>query len=535
MLGGGTEAGESYAQSFKSGALSMVAKLGVGAAIGKTIASSIKEGAALEQSIGGIETLFKDQAETMIGYAKEAYQTAGVSANEYMTQVTSFSAGLIQSLEGDTKKAGEIANMAMIDMADNANKMGTNMQDIQNAYQGFAKQNYTMLDNLKLGYGGTKTEMERLLADAEKLTGIHYDIENLSDVYSAIHAVQEEIGITGTTALEAKETVSGSFNAMKAAWGNLLGALAMGDGVGEAMQNLGSTIATFLIDNLLPMLGRILAGIPELVAGVISAIVPKIAEGVPQLLTSVGEAVTRMVQAIGEKLPEFLQKGAELMQNLGRGFMENLPTLLTGAVRAMAALLAEIIKAIPKLILGGVKLIGGLAKGLLQGIPTLVAETPNIISAIVKGLLSLVGELGKVGIELMKGLAQGIWNGVKAAVDAAIGAGKKVLGAFTGLFGIHSPSRVMAGYGEMMNLGLAEGMLDSVRPVEKAMGVVKDAATGSFTTSIAANAKSGNTDLGAVVTLLARILEKDQNVYIDGKEAGRLLTPYISKEMAIGL
>lgn len=377
--------------------------------------------------------------------------------------------------------------------------------------------------------------MERLLADAEKLTGIHYDIDNLADVYSAVHAIQEEIGITGTTALEAKETVSGSFNAMKAAWDNLLGALAMGDGVGEAMQNLGSTIATFLIDNLLPMLGRILAGIPELVAGVISAIVPKIAEGVPQLVASVAEAVTRMVQAIGEKLPEILQKGAELMQNLGRGFMENLPTLLTGAIRAMAALLAEIIKAIPQLLAGGVKLIAGLAKGLIQGIPALLTEVPNIISAIVKGLLSLVGELGKVGIELMKGLAQGIWNGVKAAVDAAIGAGKKVLGAFTGLFGIHSPSRVMAGYGEMMNLGLAEGMLDSVRPVEKAMDVVKDAATGTFTTSIAANAKSGNTDLGAVVTLLARILEKDQNVYIDGKEAGRLLTPYISKEMAIGL
>lgn len=234
------------------------------AGIGKAIAASITEGGALEQSIGGIETLFKENADTVRKYANEAYKTVGVGANEYMENVTSFSASLLQSMGGDTAAAAEKANMAMVDMGDNANKMGTAMRDIQNAYQGFAKQNYTMLDNLKLGYGGTKTEMERLLADATKLSGIEYNIENLDDVYSAIHVVQQELGITGTTALEAEETITGSLNALKAAFKDTLGNLALGEDIGPSLQALAETTSTFFFNNFLPMLWNILKEIPNM-------------------------------------------------------------------------------------------------------------------------------------------------------------------------------------------------------------------------------------------------------------------------------
>lgn len=227
--------------------VSSIKKVIAAAGIGKALVDTIKQGGALEQSIGGIETLFKDHADTVRKYANEAYKTVGVSANEYMENVTSFSASLLQSLGGDTKEAARIAHMAMVDMGDNANKMGTAMRDIQNAYQGFAKQNYTMLDNLKLGYGGTKAEMERLLRDAQKITGIKYDINNLADVYEAIHVIQQELGITGTTALEAEETIVGSFNAMKSAFTNVLGALAIGENLGGALKALASTVSIFLL------------------------------------------------------------------------------------------------------------------------------------------------------------------------------------------------------------------------------------------------------------------------------------------------
>ena len=224
------------------------------AAIGKALGAALTEGAALEQSLGGIETLFKDSADKVKQNAAEAYRTAGMSANQYMELTTSFAASLLQSLGGDTKKAAEISDMAMTDMSDNANKMGTDMERITDAYQGFAKQNYTMLDNLKLGYGGTKEEMQRLLADAEKITGVKYDISNLSDVYSAIHVIQGELDITGTTAKEAASTLSGSFASMQAAFKNVLGQLTLGQDIGPALSALAETVTTFLVGNLLPAL-----------------------------------------------------------------------------------------------------------------------------------------------------------------------------------------------------------------------------------------------------------------------------------------
>ena len=253
----GTFAGESLGSNIVGTFKKIVAAAG----IGKAFSAALSEGAALQQSLGGVETLFKDSADKVKGFANEAYKTTGLSANAYMENVTGFSASLLQSLGGDTNKAAETANMAMIDMSDNANKMGTSMESIQLAYQGFAKQNYTMLDNLKLGYGGTKQEMQRLLADAEKLTGVKYDINNLSDVYSAIHAIQENLDITGTTAREAATTFTGSFESMKAAAQNVLGKIAIGENVTPALQSLLETTKTFLFGNFLPMIGNILSGL----------------------------------------------------------------------------------------------------------------------------------------------------------------------------------------------------------------------------------------------------------------------------------
>ena len=254
-------AGQSAGQSLGSSLVSVMTKVIAAAGIGKAFSAAISEGAALQQSLGGVETLFKGSADKVKGYANEAYKTTGLSANAYMENVTGFSASLLQSLGGDTNKAAETANMAMIDMSDNANKMGTSMESIQMAYQGFAKQNYTMLDNLKLGYGGTKQEMERLLNDAQKLTGVKYDINNLSDVYNAIHAIQENLDITGTTAKEAASTFSGSFESMKAAAQNVLGKLALGENILPSLHALLKTTSTFLFDNFLPMIGNVLSGL----------------------------------------------------------------------------------------------------------------------------------------------------------------------------------------------------------------------------------------------------------------------------------
>lgn len=269
-------AGQSAGMTIGSSIASIATKVIAAAGIGKAFSAAISEGANLQQSLGGIDTLFKDSAEKVKGYANEAFRTAGLSANAYMENVTGFSASLLQSLGGDTAKAADVANMAMIDMSDNANKMGTSMDRIQDAYQGFAKQNYTMLDNLKLGYGGTKTEMERLLADAEKLTGVKYDINNLADVYQAIHAIQGQLDITGTTAKEASSTFSGSFAAMKASAQNVLGKLALGENVMPALQALLDTTSTFLFNNFIPMVQNILSGLPGLLGRTLNKVVNSI-------------------------------------------------------------------------------------------------------------------------------------------------------------------------------------------------------------------------------------------------------------------
>lgn len=324
----GVSAGESLGSKMMGAVSGIIAAAGIGKAIG----ASINEGAALQQSLGGVETLFKDSADKVKGFANEAYKTTGLSANAYMENVTGFSASLLQSLGGDTDKAAETANMAMIDMSDNANKMGTSMESIQLAYQGFAKQNYTMLDNLKLGYGGTKQEMQRLLSDAEKLTGVKYDMNNLSDVYSAIHAIQENLDITGTTAREAATTFTGSFESMKAAAQNVLGKLSLGEDIQPALQSLLETTSTFLFGNLIPMIGNILKQIPNLILGGIKGVFSGIfGEGL-------GSIMGGIVTALGSAFLAF--KAFSAVTGLLSGIpaiLTTIKTAVTGLFTAMSA------------------------------------------------------------------------------------------------------------------------------------------------------------------------------------------------------
>ena len=314
---------KSAGQSAGNSLVSTIKNAVIAAGIGKLFATSLLEGGKLQQSLGGVETLFKNNANMVKQYANEAYKTTGLSANAYMENVTGFSASLLQSLGGDTAKAAKVANMAMVDMADNSNKMGTSMELIQNAYQGFAKQNYTMLDNLKLGYGGTKQEMQRLLADAQKLTGVKYDINNLSDVYEAIHVIQKELDITGTTAKEASTTLQGSFASMKASFLNLLGNLSLGQNIKPALEALASTTMTFLVGNFLPMVGNILKGLPTLVIGAFSGLAEQlrgilgdeVVNKIQGYLEKVSGAVDSFIEVLTGKLST--AQGIDLMKSLG--------------------------------------------------------------------------------------------------------------------------------------------------------------------------------------------------------------------------
>lgn len=317
--GVGESVGGSIAQKIKKA----IVAAGIGTAITSTIKSAIGEGSALEQSIGGVETLFKGAEETMFAYAKNAYANAGISANSYMEQANSFAAALVSSTGKNTKEAAEIANTALTDMADNSAKMGTNMEDLQNAYQGFAKQNYTMLDNLKLGYGGTKEEMQRLLAEAEKLTGVHYDISNLGDVYNAIHAIQSDLGLTGVAADEAKRTFSGSFGAMKAAAQNLMGYMATGmtEDVGQGMMNLLDTASTFLFGNAIPMIGRFVEQIPSVLTQGMNILTERLREGGSDAAL---EGVGAFLESISESIPGLVAATARLAGAAGQWVIDHI-------------------------------------------------------------------------------------------------------------------------------------------------------------------------------------------------------------------
>lgn len=516
---------DSAGSSFGGKMVGMIKKVIAAAAIGKALSASISEGAALEQSLGGIETLFKDSADKVKANAAKAYQTAGMSANDYMELTTSFSASLLSSLAGDTSKAADVADMAMVDMSDNANKMGTNMEDIKNAYQGFAKQNYTMLDNLKLGYGGTKSEMERLLADAQKISGVEYNIDNLSDVYSAIHVIQGQLDITGTTAKEAATTISGSFNQMKAAAKNVMGEIALGMDVGPALNELANTIITFAVGNLLPAIWNVISALPSAIVTFVTALgpqlftavsglIPQIASGIttgiptlyqsamqlmdqfnvgiqeqlptllqkgvdfisnivngilqnlPQVITMAGNVITYFANTIISMLPTILDAGARLLLRLVNGIINNLPQITQAAVTAIVRFVASIGQNLPQILQSGITIIGKLAAGLIRAIPNLVGQIPAIISAIVNAFTSQ--NWGSIGINIISGIASGLRSAAHMLWDAV----KGVLGGFKenvlAFFGIHSPSRWGMFVGEMIDTGIANGLTGNTSLISNA-------------------------------------------------------------------
>jgi phage-related protein len=423
----GQEAGTSFMSGFKGAALKIAAALGIGAAIKTGITAALSEGASLQQSLGGIETLFKDNATQVIKYADEAYKTTGLSANAYMENVTGFSASLLQSLGGDTAKAAEVANMAMIDMADNSNKMGTSMESIQTAYQGFAKQNYTMLDNLKLGYGGTKEEMQRLLRDAEKLTGTKYDINNLNDVYQAIHTIQENLDITGTTAKEASTTFTGSFNAMKAAAHNLLGDLALGEDVEPALIALADTAKTFFVDNFLPMLWNVVKGVPdilesafELASAAIGENLGSIMESVPELLQIGQDMVIGIYNSALEAIPGLLNIVSDIVNGLVESFMQNWPSIFQAGTDFVFQLIDGLVQAAPGALQAGIDLISSLLQTIYSNAPQFISSGFEVVTNLISGIIQRIPDLVDTAINMITNLVTTIWNNLPQILNAGV-------------------------------------------------------------------------------------------------------------------
>ena len=484
--------------------------IATGTALAGIVAAGVKSYADLEQNIGGVETLFKENADKVIKNAQQAYKTAGVSANEYMQGVVSFSASLLQSLGNDTAKAADIADMAFKDMSDNANKMGTDMSSIQNAYQGFAKQNYTMLDNLKLGYGGTKTEMERLLADATKLSGVKYDIKNLSDVYSAIHVIQQEMGITGTTAKEATETITGSVNSMKAAFDNFLNGSGSPEELSETILNVLSNIGK-AITKLAP---HILSGIVVLIKEVIPEAIKMLFNLIPTLMDAISDMIDELLELLVNNTDSLEKAIVELYEKSMEFMTKNLPKIvqialtlvitfakaLSQAWPKMQPAIYECILTIVELIVDNLDLIIevaadliiALTEGLIDSLPILIDKIPTIIVKLVEAiirclpkifdagvkildkLLEGIGNIGNKMLDMGKNLIQGLidgiqqgWNNLKKGVgDTA----DKITNYLKEKFGIHSPSKVFRDeIGKNLGLGLIEGIEDTQKQVNYAM------------------------------------------------------------------
>lgn len=521
----------------------------------KAMASAIKEATAAlvdlgkqsimgfaeqEQLIGGVDTLFKESSAQVQQYANDAYKTAGLSANQYMETVTSFSASLLQSMGGDTQAAAEKANRAITDMSDNANKMGTDMTSIKNAYQGFAKQNYTMLDNLKLGYGGTKQEMERLVAEAAAMTDEQKKLNvavnagdlSFSNIVDAISVVQEHLDIAGTTADEAATTIQGSANAMKSAWSNLITGMSNDNlDLDKLVQNVIDSVNIFadnLTTRLQTMLPRFAEGLNKLVTGLIpyvgpalELLLPSLVQGIGSLVSGIVQALPAAVQAISAVvpmlveqitilLPQILSAGIDIIAALASGIGENLPALIPAAVDAIITVAEGLVDHVDEIIIAAGSLIAGLTQGLIEALPRLVVRLPEIIGAIVKGLLSGMASIGEVGSQLVHGLFDGISNAASWLYDKLRGWVSDVLGWVKGLFGIHSPSKVFADeIGKFIppgiTLGVEQAMPRAMRDMSEELSALSALPMGGGTT----------TNMGGVVLNVYGAEGQDVNALAD--------------------
>lgn len=430
----GFSAGIKKVGSLAKGGLAVLgtAVTSVATAFGGLSKAALDSVASLEQNIGGVETLFKDNAQTVIDNANNAYKTAGMSANEYMQNVTSFSASLLQSVSGDTAEAAKIADMAMVDMSDNANKMGTDMERITDAYQGFAKQNYTMLDNLKLGYGGTKTEMQRLLADATKLSGVKYDINNLSDVYSAIHVIQEDLDITGTTAKEAATTIEGSMNSAKSAFDNFLNgsgsAEELADTITIAAENIGSNLAE-IVPRLIETIPAVMDGISETMeenssqltqfgSNLISSILTGAMNALPGMVDVAIGAINFMIQQVDANLPQLLAAGGRLIVALVNGALTLIPSLAELGISIISTIVQGIGTSLSGMTDSGGSAVGEMVDGALSQLPELITTGGEMLNSTVDGVLSGLPQALESGVEIAGSVATGILNNLPAVLGA---------------------------------------------------------------------------------------------------------------------
>lgn len=462
-----------------------VAGVAAGAtAIGALGTKAVAAYADYEQLVGGVETLFKDSQDQVMDYANNAYKTAGLSANEYMETVTSFSASLLQALDGDTSAAADKANLAITDMSDNANKMGTDMTSIQNAYQGFAKANYTMLDNLKLGYGGTQAEMERLLADAEKISGIKYDISSYADIVDAIHVVQTEMGITGTTAEEAASTIQGSFGMMKSAWQNLV------TGMADPDQDLGVLVGNFTDsvviagNNLIPRIQELLPRIVEATTSLIGTVseqlpailgtvLPSLVEGATNLVTGLMAAlpsvlsvladvaptvINTLVPALIELLPQITQTGIDVIVSLAQGIADALPQLIPAATDAIIEIVEVLTSPdnLGNLIDAALAIILALVDGLVDATPKLIAAVPDVIANLVTAIVANMPKILEAGVEITMALADGL---IKAIPELVAAIPNLILGIVQGIID-NLPEIIMAG--PKIIAALATGLIEAI-------------------------------------------------------------------------
>ena len=541
MGGEVSAAGESAGTLLGTKLVGTLKKVIAAAGIGKMISDSLNLGGALQQSIGGIETLFgtggrsieeyaksvgksvdavKDEyaslmqsQQTVFDNAAQAYRTVGLSANEYMEQTTSFAASLLSSVSEDTNTAAQLANMAMVDMADNANKMGTDMASIQNAYQGFAKQNYTMLDNLKLGYGGTQAEMQRLLTDAEKLSGVHYELGNLADMYSAIHVIQTDLDITGTTAKEAATTLTGSFAAMKAAAQNVLGDWSTGADLTAPMQALADTARTFLQGNLLPMIGNVLAGIPQLVYGLVpevlqtgtelvSSLAAGFVQGIPAFLSTALPQLLSFTEELRANAGQFVDAGLNCITQLLNGLIAGLPQLIAYVPDIIINIAGIINDNMPKILAQGISIIVQLIAGIIQAVPSLLANWKKILQAV----LSVISAINWLNIG--KNILTSVANGVKSM-------GSSMLTAFKGGFSsalswIKSLPAQAVKWGKNLIQGFIKGLTGKGNVVSNAATAVTAGISLAETASgkqdnWAASWASSNTSLGSSAQTMAEI------------------------------
>lgn len=588
----------------KIGSIASIAFKGVTVAIGTASAAltglttaSVNSYADLEQNIGGIETLFKDSANKVIKNAENAYKTAGMSANQYMETVTGFSASLLQSVGGDTEKAADSANMALIDMADNANKMGTSMESIQWAYQGFAKQNYTMLDNLKLGYGGTKEEMERLLADAQKLTGVKYDISNLNDVFNAIHVIQGELGITGTTAQEAATTITGSIGSMKAAFDNFLN----GSGTIDQLINTGLTAIQNIVNaagKLLPDLIQSIANATPQIVSTINTIFPQILnliignaptilnsigqvlmalsttlmEYMPQILTLAMQLIQYFLNGLITMLPQIIQMGIQLITQLILGIAQMLPELIPQAINAVITIVEGLLDNIDLLIDAAIQLIIGLAEGLITAIPILIEKIPIIIEKLINAIVNNLPKLIEMGITLIIKLTEGLIKAIPTLVKAIpqiISALINGLGQLPGMvwdIGKNIVTGLWEGISNMASwlwnkiTGWCSSIFDGIknffgihspsRLFENEIGKYLALGLGEgfddnldkvykqMQSAVDFETQKLSTNLSTTASvnrnLNVTLSQSKSDVYLDSRKVGQIVTPYISKTIKIG-